>query len=50
MVLTQIIDLLSEDNHYNVSYSVEIAKGRYELPKSFTQIKEKVIRKYKFKG
>lgn len=50
MVLTKIIDLLSQDSFYNVSYSVEVAKGKYELPKTLSQIKQKLVRKLKYKG
>jgi hypothetical protein len=49
-MITKIIDLLSDDTFYNVSESVEIAKGKYELPKNFSQVKQKIVRKLKYKG
>lgn len=49
-MITKLIDLLSLENFYNISESVEIAKGKYELPKNFSQVKQKLVRKIKYKG
>ena len=42
-MLKHILDMLALDAHYNQSETIEIAKGKYELPnswaKGFNQIK-----------
>ena len=48
-MITQIIDLLQEHPYYNIGLSVEIAKGKYELPSNFKNIINKVIRTAKYK-
>jgi len=35
--LKQIIDILHLDNHYGISENIDIAKGKYKLPKTFKQ-------------
>jgi hypothetical protein len=38
-MITQVIDLLKQDKFYNVSNEVDIAKGKYELPRSWKGVK-----------
>lgn len=42
-MIKQILNLLMVNNHYGASETIEIAKGKYELPnswgKGFNQIK-----------
>lgn len=42
-MIKEILNLLMMDNHYGQSETIEIAKGKYELPnscsKGFNQIK-----------
>tara|TARA_A100001201_G_scaffold54722_1_gene53296 strand:+ start:753 stop:887 length:135 start_codon:yes stop_codon:yes gene_type:complete len=33
-----IIDLLRQDNFYNVSKDVDIAKGKYQIPRTWKQV------------
>jgi hypothetical protein len=47
--MKDILDLLMMDKHYGVSYDVDIAKGLYKLPHTFTECKEKVVRIIKSK-
>ena len=48
-MITQIIELLHQHPYYNVGLSIEIAKGKYELPSNFKGIVNKVIRTAKYK-
>jgi hypothetical protein len=41
-----IIKLLQQDDFLNVSDNVEIAKGKYELPKDFKGLKNKIKRQW----
>lgn len=45
-MMKQIMNMLMMGNHYNQSELIEIAKGKYEIPKSwkkgFEQIKREV--------
>jgi hypothetical protein len=41
-----IIKLLQQDDFLNVSKNVEIAKGKYELPKDFKGLKNKIKRQW----
>jgi hypothetical protein len=45
-MIKEILNLLMLDNHYGQSETIEIAKGRYELPttwkKGFNQIKREI--------
>tara|TARA_B100000497_G_C7675243_1_gene407851 strand:+ start:566 stop:700 length:135 start_codon:yes stop_codon:yes gene_type:complete len=34
-----IIDLLKQDKFYNVSKEVDIAKGKYQLPRNWKSVK-----------
>jgi len=38
-MISTIIDLLKQDKFYNVSNEVDIAKGKYELPRSWKVVK-----------
>jgi len=38
-MITQVIDLLKEDKFYNVSKEVDIAKGKYEIPRNWKGVK-----------
>jgi hypothetical protein len=44
-----IIKLLQQDDFLNVSDNVEIAKGKYELPKDFKGLKTKIKRQWRLK-
>ena len=44
-----IIDLLQIDDWYNVSETVEIAKGKYELPLTFKDGFKQVLRQWRYK-
>lgn len=44
-----IIDLLQLDNFYGVSHNVDIAKGIYQLPKSFSDGTKQLKRVWKSK-
>lgn len=54
MALQQIIAMLQLDNHYGVSESVDIAKGKYKLNTSFRkaikQAKRDLINKRNGRG
>lgn len=41
-----ILELLQQDDFLNVSENVEIAKGKYELPKDFKGLKNKIKRQW----
>lgn len=43
-MIKQIIDTLSEQEWYNVSKNIEIAKGKYAYPKTFKQAINKIKR------
>lgn len=43
-MLEKIIDLLNMNDWYNGDEYVQVAKGKYSLPKSLKDIKEKAIR------
>ena len=43
-MIPKIIELLQTNDFYNVSETVEIAKGKYELVDNFTDAKEKIKR------
>ncbi len=38
-MITGIIDLLKQDKFHNVSKEVDIAKGKYELPRTWKGVK-----------
>ena len=37
-MITNIIDLLQQKNYYKVSEEVDIAKGKYEIPTSWSGV------------
>jgi len=48
-MIKNIIDLLNLADHYKVSKEVDIAKGYYQIPKSFSKAKKQLIRIFKSK-
>lgn len=38
-MITSVIDLLKQDKFYKVSKEVDIAKGKYELPRTWKGVK-----------
>jgi hypothetical protein len=48
-MIKNILDLLQFDNFYGVSKRVDIAKGYYQIPKSFSDGKKQLIRVIKSK-
>jgi hypothetical protein len=46
-MIKQILDMLNMLPHYNQSDNIEIAKGRYELPKTFKMAIEQIKRQWK---
>jgi hypothetical protein len=38
-MITQVIDLLKEDKFYKVSKEVDMAKGKYEIPRTWKGVK-----------
>ena len=38
-MIAGIIDLLKQDNFYKVSKEVDIAKGKYQLPRTWKGVK-----------
>jgi hypothetical protein len=48
-MIQNIIDLLNLNDHYKVSKEVDIAKGYYQIPKSFKQAKKQLKRVLKSK-
>lgn len=44
-----ILELLAHNDAYNVSTEVEIAKGKYAIPRTFKESMEKIKRERKFK-
>lgn len=47
-MLKNIIELLQLHEHYAQSENIEIAKGKYELPKTFKKAKNQLKRKIKW--
>lgn len=37
-MIKDIIDLLKQDNFYNVSPNVDIGKGKYQIPRTWKQV------------
>ena len=48
-MIKNILDILHYDNYYGISKRVDIAKGLYSIPKSFTDGKKQLIRVIKSK-
>ena len=38
-MIKQILELLAIDNWYGVSENIDIAKGKYELPRTWKSVK-----------
>tara|TARA_R110000823_G_C15853287_1_gene492386 strand:- start:995 stop:1129 length:135 start_codon:yes stop_codon:yes gene_type:complete len=38
-MISNIIDLLQQDDYYKVSKEVDIAKGKYEIPSNWSGVK-----------
>lgn len=47
-MIKQIIDMLNALEHYGVSETVEIAKGKYELPTTIKKGWNQIKRNYKW--
>lgn len=43
-MIKRILDILTSDDWYNVSETIEIAKGKYAYPKTFKQAIHKIKR------
>jgi hypothetical protein len=43
-MIEKIIEMLNMDNFYNGDEYIQIAKGKYALPKNLNDIKDKAIR------
>lgn len=43
-MIQEAIKLLRQNNFYNVSNNVEIAKGKYEIATNWTTVKDKITR------
>jgi hypothetical protein len=48
-MIKNIIDLLQLDNFYGVSKTIDMAKGYYGIPKSFSEGKKQLVRVIKSK-
>jgi len=48
-MIKNILDLLSLENYYGVSKNIDIAKGYYAIPKSFSDGKKQLKRVIKSK-
>jgi len=47
-MIKNILDLLMINNHYGVHESIEIAKGKNEIPKTWKKGKEQINRTIKW--
>ena len=47
--MKEIFDLLNQSDWYDGNEHIQIAKGKYELPKTTGELLKKVIRKFKVK-
>jgi len=45
-MIANIINLLQQDDFIGVSENLEIAKGKYELPKTFKGLRKKIRRQW----
>ena len=48
-MISNILEMLKLTEHYGVSENIEIAKGKYQLPKTFKQAFEQIKRQWKIK-
>ena len=46
-MIKQIMSMLNALDHYGQSETIEIAKGKYELPKTFSAAFEQIRRQWK---
>jgi hypothetical protein len=46
-MISLILKMLMMQNHYNSSEEIEIAKGKYELPKTLTAAFQQIRRQWK---
>lgn len=49
-MIEKILEMLRLDNHYGESELIEIAKGKYKIPKTVKEVFEQHRRKIKFKA
>ena len=49
-IIITIIDLLKVDDFYGVSETIDIAKGKNELPLTFKQMNKSIKRNKKYHG
>ena len=47
-MIKEILNLLMMDNHYGQSETIEIAKGKYELPNSWSKGIKQIKREIKW--
>lgn len=47
-MLKETLQLLASMNAYNCSEDIEIAKGKYSIPKTFKDVLKKFIREIKY--
>jgi hypothetical protein len=48
-MIEQILNLLKASSHYGQSELIEIAKGKYEYPKTFSDFFKQVKREFKWR-
>jgi glutathionylspermidine synthase len=48
-MIKNVMDMLSLSNYYAVSEEVEIAKGRYKIPKTFLEMVKQSWREQRWK-
>ena len=48
-MIKNILELLALEKHYGQSQVIEIAKGKYQLPKTFKQGFEQIKRQWKIR-
>jgi hypothetical protein len=46
-MIKELLKLLALDPHYNQSENIEIAKGKYSIPKTYKQGFEQIKRQWK---
>lgn len=46
-MIKNIIEMLKSQNHYGNNDLIEVAKGRYELPTTFSTLLKQIKRRYK---
>jgi hypothetical protein len=48
--ITLIMDLLSIDDFYGVSENIDIAKGKYKIPRTYKDMKNVIKRNKQYDG